>query len=40
MIRSIPDYTILEFGYEKILPSLAQMHTEITKKSKVSTHSF
>jgi len=26
MIRSIPDYTILEFGYEKTLPSLAQMH--------------
>lgn len=26
MVRSIPDHTILEFGYEKTLPSLAQMH--------------
>lgn len=26
MIRSTSAYTILEFGYEKTLPSLAQMH--------------
>lgn len=26
MIRSTDAYTILEFGYEKTLPSLAQMH--------------
>ena len=26
MIRSTDTYTILEFGYEKTLPSLAQMH--------------
>jgi len=26
MIRSIDAYTILEFGYEKTLPTLAQMH--------------
>lgn len=26
MIRSTGTYTILEFGYEKTLPSLAQMH--------------
>jgi Holliday junction resolvase-like predicted endonuclease len=26
MVRSIPDHTILAFGYENTLPSLAQMH--------------
>lgn len=34
MIRSIPDYTILEFGYEKTLPSLAQMHPKSPSTAK------
>ena len=34
MIRSIPDYTILEFGYEKTLPSLAQMYPKSPSTAK------